>query len=487
VKYKEASCTCRDRQERLDQVADEIETNLELHGVTGIEDRLQDDVASTIIKMTNAGIRVWMLTGDKTETAINIGIATGLLPVEAKGEQPVFMSSDFEVDRVFLPQDMSWKLHIVAETAREARSQGRMYEGLIIDGRCLEVALEPGNDLDFVAISRICKTVICCRVSPKQKGAVVRLIKREEKAITLAIGDGANDCNMIQSADVGIGIRGLEGLQAFNVCDYGISQFRFLQYLLLVHGRWCYRRIAILVNYTFYKNIVVVLPQYFLGCVSGFSGQKLYNDILYQSYNVVHSMMPIMLFGILDQDVCKRVSLQHPELYMAGPRREYMNVRLAAMWILSGVWHSIIIFFVPYYTMTNGNTSHPDGKANDIWQLGTVVYFLVTVVVNLRALLETFYITKITAFGLFFSFFFWVMQQGYLSGFLTGTIVSCDLYGSTQRLLGSPMVYLVVLTSVCLALGVDMQCKGIRCSLYPSTLHKVQEQVLQERYSRGLT
>merc|ERR1719440_1507131 len=165
-----------------------------------------------------------------------------------------------------------------------------MFEGMVMDGRCLETALL--NQDAFVTIAKVCKTVVCCRVSPKQKGAVVRLMKNSEKAITLAIGDGANDCNMIQSADVGIGIRGLEGLQAFNVCDYGIAQFRFLRYLLLLHGRWCYRRLAILVNYTFYKNIVVVMPQYYLGMISGFSGQKLYNDFMYQLYNVIHSMLP---------------------------------------------------------------------------------------------------------------------------------------------------------------------------------------------------
>jgi len=485
-RYLEASCSTQDRQALLDQMADEIETNLEMHGITGIEDRLQEGVGCTIMKMAAAGLRVWMLTGDKTETAINIGIATGLLdPWEGeRGERPVFTSSDFEVDGVFQPQDMIRKLRIVADRAREASKAKRMYEGFVIDGRCLEVVLEAGNKQDFVAISRTCKTVICCRVSPKQKGAVVCLIKREEKAITLAVGDGANDCNMITSADVGVGIRGLEGLQAFNVCDYGISQFRFLQGLLLVHGRWCYRRVAILANYTFYKNIVVVLPVYFLGIVSGFSGQKLYNDIMYQSYNVVHSMMPIVLFGILDQDVSREVSLRHPELYHAGTRRDYLNIRISATWLLSGVWHSVVIFFLPYCTMANGNTTHADGKASDIWTLGTVVYLLVTIVVNLRALMETCFVNYLTAFGMAFSFLFWFLEHGYFSGFFTGTVINAELHGSTQRILGCPTLILVMVTSVCLALYADLQCKGIVCCLFPSELHQVQEKVLLERRSR---
>jgi len=489
-RYKAAACAVSDdRQDQLDNLADEIEVDLEMHGITGIEDRLQDDVANTINKMKAAGIKVWMATGDKTETAINIGIATGLLDPEQKvpGERPVFTTTDFEVNGVFQPQGLHGMRHCLKTVAQQAVRRTSMFEGLVIDGNCLMEALKPENEKDFVAIARMCRTVICCRVSPKQKGAVVRLIKREEKAITLAIGDGANDCNMIQSADVGIGIRGVEGLQAFNVCDYGISQFRFLQHLILVHGRWCYRRSALLVNYMFYKNFVLVLPQYFLGVVSAFSGQKLYNDVLYQFFNVVHSMLPIAIFGVLDQDVSKKVSLTHPELYTLGPARSYMNVRYSAGWMLSGLWQSLVVFFVPYYTMSNGNFTHSDGKANDLWIVGTVVYLLVTIIVNLEVLLETAYFTSLSVFGIFFSFFFWALMHGYVSGYLTGTIVTADLWGSTERILSSPMIFLVIVTSVIWALMWDVQLKCIKGVWFPSVLHKVQAQVLRDRPNKNST
>eukprot|EP00435_Cladocopium_sp_Y103_P069066 s36_g32.t1 len=357
-------------------------------------------------------------------------------------------------------QELQKKLHTVADQARQAYTEKRMFEGM-----------------DFVAICRTCTTVICCRVSPKQKGAVVRLIKQEEKAITLAIGDGANDCNMIMSADVGIGIRGLEGLQAFNVSaslsesDYGISQFRFLQYLLLVHGRW------------FYKNFVCVLPQYFLGisaestsAVSGFSGQKLYNDILYQFYNVFFTFVPIMVFAVLDQDVPKKASLKYPELYRAG--KERMNVQVCLGWIASGVWHGLVVFFIPYLVMSNGNTTHPDGKANDIWLVGSVVFFQVCLVTNLTDLLlelapchkapQSVPIrTRVVALGFFLSLLAWVLFQGYISG-LHGVVVTSEFYGSMQRLLGCPMIYLIVITSSAMALMADIHAKGIKCSFFPS-------------------
>lgn len=192
-KYEAAACATEERQEKLDQVAEEIETNLELHGITGIEDRLQENVGNTIVAMKEADIKVWMLTGDKTETAINIGIATGLLePHPKEDRRPIFSSPDFEDAKGEFSQDkMVKQLMDVAKKAEDLFKNGQMFEGMVMDGKCLEVALTYPDE--FVTISKVCETVVCCRVSPKQKGAVVRLIKTREKAITLAIGDGAND------------------------------------------------------------------------------------------------------------------------------------------------------------------------------------------------------------------------------------------------------------------------------------------------------
>lgn len=483
-KYEAAACATEERQEKLDQVAEEIETKLELHGITGIEDRLQENVSDTIVSMKQADIKVWMLTGDKTETAINIGIATGLLePHPVPEKRPVFSTPDFEDSKgVFQKSQLVDALNKCAEKARELLRNKQMFEGMVMDGKCLETALESPDV--FVDICKVCETVVCCRVSPKQKGAVVRLVKQREKAITLAIGDGANDCNMIQSADVGIGIRGLEGLQAFNVCDYGISQFRFLQNLLMVHGRWCYRRVAILINYTFYKNMVVVLPQYYLGFVSGFSGQKLYNDWMYQLYNVIHSMLPIMLFGVLDQDVSKKVSMETPALFAMGPRREYLNPRVSTGWLLSGVWHSVVVFCIPYFTMSNGNITNKDGKSNDIWMVGTVVYLLVVIVVNLMVVVETCFLTWVTWFGLAFSFFWWFCEHGGLSGFITGSVMAPELHGTTNRLLESPMLFLVIIAGTAAALMVDIHVKGIRRTWFPNTLQKIHAKVLRDKKNK---
>lgn len=483
-KHHEASCETEGRQEKMDKVAEEIEKKLLLHGITGIEDRLQEQVSETIVRLQQAGVKVWMLTGDKIETAINIGIATGLLDADPEAMRPTFSTGDFEVDGQYSEERCAAHLQTVAETALLVHSKGEMFEGMVIDGKCLELALQAEHQEAFVSIARACRTVICCRVSPKQKGAVVRLIKVREQAITLAIGDGANDCNMIESADVGIGIRGLEGLQAFNVSDYGISQFRFLQNLMLIHGRWCYRRSATLALYMFYKNMLVVFPQYFFGAVSAFSGQKLFNDLLYQSYNVVHTMMPIMLFAILDQDVSKRVSLAHPELYAVGPQRGYLNRKLFLRWILLGIGQAALVFCIPYYAMSNGNFIHEDGKATDLWTMGVCMYLIVVLIVNLKVVMESCYITWLTWFGLGFSAFFWAIEQCFLSGHLTINVMDSNQHGAVHRLFSAPMFHAVMFTTIFSALMFDWKMKSIVCIFFPTTLHKVQAEVYAEQCAK---
>lgn len=121
-----------------------------------------------------------------------------------------------------------------------------------------------------------------------------------KEARTLAIGDGANDVNMITSAHVGVGISGLEGQQAARSADYAIGQFKFLKNLLFAHGRECYRRNSYLVIYIFYKNILFVVPQFWFGFLSVFSGQPLYEQWIYQLYNIIFTSIPIMWYAIFD-------------------------------------------------------------------------------------------------------------------------------------------------------------------------------------------
>lgn len=244
------------RAEELDKAAEILEHDFYLLGATAIEDRLQDGVPETIHTLQEAGIKVWVLTGDRQETAINIGMSCKLISEDMTllivNEESAGMTRDNiqkKLDAIRTQGDGTIAMESLA---------------LVIDGKSLTYALEKDLERNFLDLAVMCKAVICCRVSPLQKALVVKLVKRHKKAILLAIGDGANDVSMIQAAHIGVGISGMEGLQAARSADIAIAQFRYLRKLLLVHGAWSYQRVSKVILYSFYKNITLYMTQFWV-------------------------------------------------------------------------------------------------------------------------------------------------------------------------------------------------------------------------------
>ena len=252
-----AAQAVQNREERLEEVADLIERELMLIGGTAIEDRLQDGVPDTIALLGRAGIKLWVLTGDKVETAINIGFSCNLLSSEM--ELILFDLPEGTTEDAGRLLDQHLRTFNLTGSDKELTEARKNHEppdpthALIIDGESLKLVLSDELRQKFLLLCKQCKSVLCCRVSPAQKAAVVALVKHGLDIMALSIGDGANDVAMIQEADVGVGIAGEEGRQAAMSSDYAIGQFRFLQRLVLVHGRWSYKRLAEMTGNFFYK------------------------------------------------------------------------------------------------------------------------------------------------------------------------------------------------------------------------------------------
>ncbi|VDD95383.1 unnamed protein product [Enterobius vermicularis] len=298
MKYKEAAVAIENRQKKLDAVYEEIEQNMILLGATAIEDKLQDGVPETIAKLTEANIKIWVLTGDKQETAINIGYSCRLLTETLR---EVFVIDGEKEEEV--------EVQLKGVRRRLDQTLGQDPEGsegfaLIINGHSLDYALNERLERTFLDVGCMCqasfdlvgkikvrlinptqdfdqtsliihyiKAVVCCRVTPLQKARVVDLVKRHKKAVTLAVGDGANDVSMIKTAHIGIGISGQEGMQAVLASDFSIGQFRYLERLLLVHGKWSYFRMTKFLTYFFYKNFSFTLTHFWYSFFCGYSAQ----------------------------------------------------------------------------------------------------------------------------------------------------------------------------------------------------------------------
>jgi len=378
LRYRAALASLgEDRAAQAQELAEELETaaGLGLLGITAIEDRLQDGVPETLEKLQRAGIVVWVLTGDKMETAISIGRSCRLLPqgvenVELVGDGPGVRSKLLSVSTSSPP------------------FEGR---AVTITGDALaKVLADEGLRQLFHDVASRSQTVICCRVSPKQKADVVQMVQSLDTSspVTLAIGDGANDVSMITAANVGVGLSGNEGSQAARSADFALGQFRFLQRLLLVHGRESYRRNAVVVCYNFYKNSVLVLPSFFYGFGMAFSGQPFYEQMLYQLYNVFFTFWPVVLYAVLDRPASGLASLQEdPSSYAAGRRQLYFNSTVFLFWMAAALLQGCLLIIAALFGFSDGGKPTNEVPMLDsMWLTGTAVFFWVVLGVNLTLL-----------------------------------------------------------------------------------------------------
>ncbi|CAI5724951.1 unnamed protein product [Peronospora destructor] len=391
----EVEAKSRGEPNGIDKLQDQMESNLELLGATAIEDRLQDGVPETMESLAKAGICIWVLTGDMEETAINIGYACRLLNNNMK--RHVISAAKYRAkDSILRKLDKIFhSIHNANGNASHSSpaaahsvlspSSGQVEHALVIDGASLNKILEdPLHNLHLLRVSLLCKVVVACRVSPQQKAQLVELVKLNvPESHTLSIGDGANDVPMIQSAHIGVGISGQEGLQAVNSSDYALGQFRFLRNLILVHGRWNYNRISALVVYTFYKNIAYNMSMFWYALwPTEFSGTMLYSAFIQQGYNLLFTALPIVVFSVYDRDLPKKTVLEFPTLYHAEVRKtSFFSYVMFWKWIFLGIIDSIGVY---YAILASGWNIERGGNSVQLLSMQTLGWTILTIVVNAR-------------------------------------------------------------------------------------------------------
>ncbi|XP_057474839.1 probable phospholipid-transporting ATPase 4 [Actinidia eriantha] len=384
-----------DRETMLERVSDMMERDLILVGATAVEDKLQQGVPQCIDKLAQAGLKIWVLTGDKMETAINIGFACSLL---RQGMKQICINTA-NTDMLAQDPKKAAKENILMQITNASQmvkleNDPHAAFALIIDGKTLTYILEDDMKHQFLNLAVDCASVICCRVSPKQKALVTRLVKQGTGKTTLAIGDGANDVGMIQEADIGVGISGVEGMQAVMASDFSIAQFRFLERLLVVHGHWCYKRIAQMICYFFYKNIAFGLTLFYFEGFAGFSGQSVYDDWYMLLFNVILTSLPVISLGVFEQDVSSEICLQFPALYQQGPKNLFFDWYRILGWMGNGLYSSLVIFFLTIIIFYD-QAFRVGGQTADMAAVGTAMFTSIIWAVNCQIALTMSHFTWI--------------------------------------------------------------------------------------------
>jgi magnesium-transporting ATPase (P-type) len=622
-----------------------MERGLVVVGATAIEDKLQEGVPGTIAHLLEAGIKVWVLTGDKMETAINIGYSCRLLTssmvlvkITEKGDGGVGggggadggvgvggaalanssntgsntssppgrerekqrqlqeahqdaeeeaalrqqlrrLVTHFErlVEDTALSEGL-WPAHTAAgateqrwwqrkhkhrksqrqsglrrrssflpvavpsplgegtstsmlpqplipfppppsspgrETAADAAAYLEDLQSdhlaVIIDGPALARIFGDGEmERLLLRVATLCKSVVACRVSPAQKRMLIRLVKkgvRRPTPITLAIGDGANDVAMIQEAQIGVGISGREGRQAVNSADFAIAQFRFLEPLLLKHGRWNYRRIALVILYSFYKNIVLTFILFFYTWCAGFSGQPLFEDLTYSAFNFFLAM-PIICVGFFDRDLewgtitgegrggegGNRHRHTHSKghgaaaattttsnstttnnnnsrsfrwAYMSGRENLDLNLGKMTLWLVQAVLDSVLIFCFSFGAINAPRqVVSGQGDADDLYLLGLLAYTGMLLATLYKTASNTYTWTWVNGFFFVGSLLLYLI---YLFVYGAMPVFAGGFYGTPYIMFTRAFFWLVAVVLVpAISVVVDYTFIYLRLALFPS-------------------
>ncbi|PAA46582.1 hypothetical protein BOX15_Mlig014307g2 [Macrostomum lignano] len=380
----EANQDVANREKRTVEAYKSIEQNLAAIGCTAIEDELQAGVKETITDLRSAGIQVWILTGDKRETAENISLSAG-----------------------HFTESMT-RIRIVEKTDIESCSQ-EVFRGLeeisvasipsqycvVVDGQSLQYLVAEDKEAEdlkwrFLELCRKTAAVLCCRCTPLQKARVVAMVKSGIKPmpVTCSIGDGANDVSMIREAHVGVGLFGKEGRAAALNSDFALARFKFLRKTLLFHGHLYYIRLAIMLQYFFYKNVAFVGAQLFYTFFSGFSAQSMYDSVFLSIYNLTMTSLPILIYGLFEQHVSRSRLNEEPELYKKIAHNRVLLWSKLLVWSGLGFWHSACCFFlfvgILLYNSTFGTYLY------DIYSFGSVVVEFILICVTLRLVIFTY-------------------------------------------------------------------------------------------------
>ncbi|XP_035379007.1 probable phospholipid-transporting ATPase IF isoform X4 [Electrophorus electricus] len=458
----EARTALQQREERLADTFSFIEKDLEVLGATGVEDKLQEKVQETIEALRLAGIKVWVLTGDKHETAVSVSLSCGHFHRTMNILELVQQKTDHECAEQ------------LRRLSRRIREDHVIQHGLVVDGASLSLALREHEKL-FMEVCKNCSAVLCCRMAPLQKAKVVRLLKTSpEKPITLAIGDGANDVSMIQEAHVGIGIMGKEGRQAVRNSDYAIARFRFLAKLLLVHGHFYYIRIATLVQYFFYKNVCFITPQFLYQFFCLFSQQTLYDSVYLTLYNICFTSLPILVYSLFEQLVHPHVLHNKPALYRDISRNAILSFKTFLYWTTLGFCHAFIFFFGSYILMGEDTSLMGNGQMFGNWTFGTLVFTVMVITVTLKLALETHFWTWMNHFVTWGSIAFYFIFSLFYGGIIWPFLHTQDMYFVFVQLLSSGSAWFAIVLIVVSCLFPDVVKKVFYRHLQPTSTQKSQ-------------
>lgn len=455
----------------------EIERELTFIGCSAIEDKLQEGVPDTINTLLECNIKVWVLTGDKQDTAQEIAKSCNLIRPDM-----FLVNLSSESEEVILGKlnklTEEYRLDVekfnIEDTLKYILKKEKKSMSLIIDGLTLTYVLN-NDDLKnkFVKAALVSKSVVCCRVSPSQKAGIVAMVKNYGKFITLSIGDGANDVPMILEAHIGVGIQGKEGTQAVRSSDFCIGQFRFLRKLTLNYGRTGYTKISRFICYYFYKNIILVFTEIYFTVYSGYSGQIFFADYLSTMYNAIFTSWPCIFTFVFERDLPVETIVKFPILYGAGQNNFFFNIKVYWMYIITSIFHGTACFFIP--AILFWYAANEDGKIYSHWLNSTVSFTMIVMVASLKLLIVSDFWNFINIGSTVISIGIYYLILYVLTIDPLSLMFQIELYGLFMEIVSSYKAALCIFVLPFIIIAPDMFMKQMYYVKFPNPVYYIKK------------
>jgi len=467
ARYNSAlACLDNTKDQRVADTAAEMEQDLQIVGISAVEDRLQDGVAEAIETLKLAGIRVWVLTGDKTETAVDIAKSCLLF------NDQTHLAYATEADNI------AAALMKLQDAKRMLQELGSDKDGgLVLDGKTIQHAFLDATCKSLIyELGLASRSCVCCRLTPLQKRQLVELVHHKSPTtITLAIGDGANDVPMIEGAHLGIAVRGKEGCQAVQVSDVAISQFRFLVPLLLCHGRRAYRRIAVFLCYYLYKNVALAIGDVVWMHQDQYRGRIAFPEYLSVNYNFLFTSWHILFVLGFDEDVPDDVAVSTPSLYLVGPSRSLFNIKVFTGWMIIAVYHGIIAWIIP--NLWFGGDVYDKKQPGPFWVGSCASFTIIVFIACLKLLLSSvgplkFRTSVLPTLAALLMYVFVLVMLGYTP---MGISLQPNMDGIPLDVLESKDALICIFAIPPACMTVDLASKLIGRSLCPTPLDRIKK------------
>uniref|UniRef100_A0A673LYD9 Phospholipid-transporting ATPase n=1 Tax=Sinocyclocheilus rhinocerous TaxID=307959 RepID=A0A673LYD9_9TELE len=441
----EARTALQQREERLVEVFNFIEKDLELLGATGVQE--------TIESLRLAGIKVWVLTGDKHETAVSVSLSCGHFHRTMNILELVQQKSDRECAEQL--RRLARRYNTLAHPFCEVSKDHVIQHGLVVDGASLSLALREHEKL-FMEVCKNCSAVLCCRMAPLQKAKVVRLLKTSpEKPITLAIGDGANDVSMIQEAHVGIG-RCRTGEDVACNSNKSVKSGGFSLTFDTVRDRSPVSFLVWMFN--------------MLSCAL----QTLYDSVYLTLYNICFTSLPILVYSLFEQLVHPHVLQSKPALYRDISKNSLLSFKTFLYWTFLGFCHAFVFFFGSYILMGEDTTLMGNGQMFGNWTFGTLVFTVMVITVTLKLALETHFWTWMNHFVTWGSIAFYFIFSLFYGGIIWPFLHTQDMYFVFVQLLSSGSAWFAIIIIIITCLFPDVIKKVFYRHLQPTSTQKSQ-------------